>query len=430
MLKIPKNSNYCAIIVEIKTLARLPNCDNVQHALIMGNCVVVSNEIKIGDIGLFFPVETQLSKEYLSSNNLYRKSELNSDPTKSGYFEENGRIRCVKFRGHKSEGLFMPYSSIKFTNSGPLNIGDEFDELEGIEICRKYIPKGTKTPGIPGAKKDRVAKKYESKLIDNQFRFHIDTSMFYKNIHKFTPETLVSITYKLHGTSGISSKILTKKPLTRIEKFLKWVGVNIVDTHYDFVNSSRKVIKNPELNPNVNHFYSLDIWGLADKMLRDYLENGMTLYYEIVGFLPNGEYIQKNFDYGYSPKETPFGIYIYRITYTNNSGRVFEFSAKQVQQWCKSRGLNPVPELYYGPISTFSDERKHGDEWQENLLKVLKGLYNDKDCFMCSNKVPEEGIVIRIEGLDIDSYKLKSTRFLEYETKNLDKEELDIETDN
>ena len=48
----PKNSNYAAIVVEIKTLVPLTNCDNVQHAIILGNAVVVSTEVKIGDIGI------------------------------------------------------------------------------------------------------------------------------------------------------------------------------------------------------------------------------------------------------------------------------------------------------------------------------------------------------------------------------------------
>jgi hypothetical protein len=202
-LKRPKNENYAAIVVEIKTLVPLDKCDNVQAAIIMGNQVVVSKEVKVGDIGLFFPVETALSKEYLSANNLYRKPELNNDSTQKGYFEENGRIRCVKFRGHKSEGLFMPMLSIDFAfknvSSYGFNLGDCFDELNNVPICSKYIVKANKTPGQPGSKKNKADKKYESKLVENQFRFHEDTSQLYRNIHKINPDDLISITYKLHG---------------------------------------------------------------------------------------------------------------------------------------------------------------------------------------------------------------------------------------
>lgn len=196
-LKKPKNDNYAAVVVEIKTLLPLDNCDNVQSAIIMGNQVIVGKDIKIGDIGLYFPLETQLSETYLKNNNLYRKPELNIDPNQKGYFEENGRIRCVKFRGHKSEGLFMPLKSVNyFLKDSPilrggdgdiLNIGDCFDELNGIEICRKYVIKKHNTPGAPGSKKSKSTKKYKSKLVENQFRFHEDTLCvdFYRNVKSF-----------------------------------------------------------------------------------------------------------------------------------------------------------------------------------------------------------------------------------------------------
>ena len=446
-LKKPKNSNYAAVVVEIKTLVPLEKCDNVQAAIIMGNQIIVSKEVKIGDIGLFFPVETALSNEYLKANNLYRKPELNNDPTQKGYFEENRRIRCVKFRGHKSEGLFMPLSSVLFITYKDgkvdpiLTLGKTFDELNGVPICEKYVIKQNKTPGEPGSKKNKVAKKYESKLVDNQFRFHQDTSMLYRNLHRITPDSLISITYKLHGTSGISSYILCKRKITKREKigsFLNNIYTHIVtfgkrkfvtiNTEYDYIYSSRKVIKNEEINPNAQHYYSEDIWGIAHKELEPFLTKGMTLYYEIVGYLPNGGAIQKDYDYGCEP--TKHAIYIYRITQTNVDGKVFEFSAKQVQDWCKKNGLNAVPELYYGYAKEFSDERLNKENWEIKFLETIKNKYNEKDCFMCSNKVPEEGVVVRIEGLECEAYKAKSERFYARETAQFDKGESNIEDEN
>ena len=172
-IKEPKNQNYAAVVVEIKTIIPLEKCDNVAGAIIMGNQVVVSKDIKVGDIGLYFPLECQLSKEYLSNNNLYNKPELNVDNTKKGYFDENGRIRCQHFRGHKSEGLFMPLISLEFIDSNfknneligtVLNLNDCFDELNGTPICSKYVIKQNRTPGASGSKSNKTAKKYESKF--------------------------------------------------------------------------------------------------------------------------------------------------------------------------------------------------------------------------------------------------------------------------
>ena len=427
--KEPRNKNYCGTIVEIKTLIPLENMNNVIHAIIMGNKVIVSKDVKVGDVGIYFPVETQLSEIYLKINNLYRKKELNSDNTQKGFFEENGRIKCIKFqRIFNSEGLFMPISSIsEFIEKGDkINIGDEFDELNGTPICNKYVIKYHNTPEISGSKnKGKEKLKKVSKLIEGQFAFHQDTSMLYKNLHRIKPDTLISITYKLHGTSSISSNLLCKKQLTLVEKILKKLNVNIVDTQYDNLFASRKVLKNSDLNPNAIHYYGEDIWGFANSELKEFLQDGLTFYFEIVGFLPNGGYIQKDFDYGceYGKHDN----YIYRITYTNHKGKVFEFSGKQVQEYCKSNGLTAVPELYYGYAKDILNVSYDERDFEEKFLARIKELYNEKDCYICKNIVPEEGCVIRIEGLDFEAYKSKSVRFYEKETKDLDNGEANIQ---
>ena len=436
-LSKPKNPNYAATVVAIKTLVQLENCDNVQAAIILGNQVIVSKEVKIGDVGIYFPLECQLSPVYLAQNNLYSRKELNRDNTQRGYFDVNGRIRCQKFRGHKSEGLFMPIASISefLDEQDNLYIGDEFDTLNGNLICSKYVVK-TRTYNPSTDKKSKKYRKLESKVIDNQFRFHDDTSMLYKNLHKINPNDLISITYKLHGTSGISSYVLCKKKLNIVEKLLLKLGVNIQTEVYDYIYSSRKVVKNPELNPNAQHYYKEDIWRIAHRELEAFLQKGMTFYYEIVGYLPNGACIQKDYDYGCEVGN--FKIYIYRITQTNVDGKVTEYSAKQVQDFCKKNGLNAVPELYYGKASNFYDVKILGrkksfdfeEKWRINFLEQVKKAYNEKECYMCSNKVPEEGCVIRLEKLQFEAYKAKSNAFYERETILLDKGESNIEEEN
>jgi hypothetical protein len=99
-LTAPRNPNYAATVVELKDFVDLPNCDNVKHALIFGNAVIVGKESSAGDVGLFFPVEAALSPEFLANNNLYRKNaqttlSSNIDPEKSGFFEAHGRIKAI-----------------------------------------------------------------------------------------------------------------------------------------------------------------------------------------------------------------------------------------------------------------------------------------------------------------------------------------------
>jgi len=72
----PANANYCGTVIRISKLVPLDNCDNVVAAIIFGNSVIVGNNVKVGDLGVFFPIETQLSEEFLKENSLYRKTEL------------------------------------------------------------------------------------------------------------------------------------------------------------------------------------------------------------------------------------------------------------------------------------------------------------------------------------------------------------------
>lgn len=430
-MKNPVNSNYCASVVEVKNTIPIDNCDNVVHTNIFGNLVIVSKDTKVGDVGLYFPPETQISNTFLSKNNLFRHSENNDNKEKKGFFEDSGRVRTVKFRGNSSVGFFIPINSLENAfdnvNSEYFKVGSEFDFVGKDILCKKYIVKVREAR--QQQKKSRKPK--ESKIIENQFRFHEDTKQLYKNIQKIKPNDIISVTYKQHGTSLISSRVLCKKKLNPFLKLMKFVGVPVVDKQYDNIYSSRRVVKNSDLNPNAAHYYETDIWGLANEKLKDYLLDGMTFYAEIVGYVPNKEnplhstHIQKDYDYGCEAGQ--FEVYIYRITYTNPSGNVFEFSAKQVQEFCIMNGLNVVPELYYGRVIDLDESLKSGEHFHENLLAKLKEKYNEKDCFMCKNTLPEEGAVVRIERVEFEAYKLKSERFYERETKLLDKCEVDIE---
>jgi hypothetical protein len=426
--EIKGNENYVATIVAIKNIIDLENCDNIKGTTIFGNHVIISNTVKIGDIGIFFPIECKIADCFLKANNLYQRPELNVDPTAKGFFAHQGRVRCVKLRGFPSEGFWIPINTLskvkEFNITDYPREGISFDYIEDIKICEKYfVPRKQVHNGPRNEKKNKKAR--FSKIIETQFRFHIQVSQFYKNLDKIKEDSLIHISYKIHGCSGISAYILCKRKLPLFQKVLKKLGAWIKEEVYDYIWASRKVIKNEYLCKNTGGFYNEDIWKIANEELFPFLTPGISLYYEICGYLPSGKMIQKNFDYGCNPGEHK--IYIYRITYTNICGNVFEMSAKQVQLWCKKNGLNAVPELYYGKAKDLI-EGTYTEPFQDVFFKTLIAKYNNKDCYLCKNVVPEEGAVIRIEDtLDIESYKVKSSRFYERETKLLDAGEEDIE---
>jgi hypothetical protein len=444
-LNKPNNSNYAATVVALDKFVDLPNCANVKAAIIMGNHVIVGKDCYPGDLGLFFPVETQLMRIFLSYNNLYRKAEFgNINTTKVGFFEPHGRVKCMKFRGHKSEGFWLPISSLDFLGYGvysQLRVGDTFDTINDVAICKKYVPKCNSVVGSGKNVKARQPR-LEDKFVPGQFNFHIDTENLRKNIHKINPWDTLSITDKWHGTSAVIANVLTRRQLRWWEKVLVAVGVPITTDSYGYAWSSRKVVKgvNGQAKDTARHFYGEDVWGVVAKELEESVEKGITLYGEIVGYTPGGGPIQslggQAYAYECAPGQHKFVVY--RITHTNSSGTVYEFSYPQIKEYCQKYRLDYVKELYYGgagffigmlvePTDCFSDDTL--DSFHEKLLSRLEELYvRDQDCEY-NPGLPAEGIVVRVEKLySCESYKLKSFRFLSGESKELDKGVMDMET--
>ena len=445
-LSVSKNANinYLAKIIEIdeSNFSPHPNADKLKLVHIFGNTISTGIDSQPG-LYVYFPVECVIDSEFLKFHNLYRDKTLNNSPECGGFFEAKGRVRCVKLRGLASEGFIMPLSALEEFCAESIE-GDitntSFDTIGDKLLVWKYV---IKLP--PTRNSDKIVKAvWSDKIVENQFRFHIDTPKLQDNLFKINPEDLIQITAKLHGTSLICCKLNTYRKLNWFEKLLKRFKMNIKETEYVSFCSSRKVIKSPEINPNVQKgYYDYDIWTIAHQIVDPYLTKGMTIYAEIVGYQPNGKPIQGKYDYGciYDPKKFDytkltvgemykanlFNIYIYRITLTNEDGKVYEFSAKQVQDWCNENGLNVVPEVYYGRAKDLFDlSLEH--HWHDNFIDALRDKYLEKDSIYCNNKVPEEGIVIRRETSTIDVYKFKSKRFLTHETEELDKGNVDIET--
>ena len=433
-IELKGNQNYSAVVVGIEKIQSIEGADKIAITPIFSNSIIVGkDDTPVGTKGIYFPLETSISKEFLSKNNLLRNKEENSDKNKTGFFEENGRVKALRMmKGTvKSEGFFIPMAGIKnyigSYKEEDFPLGLAFDTIDGKTLCKKYVLPSNQS-AISGNKNERKSvKKNKSKLVSDQFHFHIDTPQLKLKIKGLKPSDLVSITTKIHGSSFISAKLLCKKKLNPIEKVLKFLDINIVDSHYDYVWSSRRVLKGDIANVGKG-FYDEDIWKIIHDRIKDNLQDGMTIYGEVYGQLLNGKWIQKEYDYGTNPGEMDYMVY--RITTTNLNGKVFEWSTQQVKQYCTKLGMKSVPELYYGTLQNYLDSRKvkwNEENFHEILLQTLSNEYLEKDSALCKNKVPEEGIVLRRESLDIEVWKLKSFTFLERETKALDKGETNVE---
>ena len=379
---------------------------------------------------VFFPAECELSKKFLQLNNLYRHSELNEDKTIKGFFDDNGRVRAVKFKGVVSSGFIIPVDSLGhvvwFWDAYSLQGWETFHIMEGIEICKKYRNPETLRRIAHDAKLWIKKPKYD-RVIPTQFRLHTSTPQFLRFINDFNEGDRIVITEKLHGTSAVFSNVLTKVKLWWKQKLAKVFNIGIKETEYFPLYSSRTVIKNKDVNPNQPNegYYWEDVWWQYAKLLEWRIEKWITLYWEIVGYTVWGQQIQKGYTYGCEKWESKF--YVYRITSTTPDGIVIEFTDSQILQYCRIRGINVVPKIadfiYNEWMTEFLEKYPKLLKWREWLNFWDGWLLNDIEvmCPMNEGKVPREWVVIRRDGQEtFSAYKLKSQLFLGYETKQLD----------
>lgn len=451
------NVNYLAKVVEIKDFAAHmnPEVERLKVAHVDGYDVIVGINEAAGKF-VYFPTSCCINPQLLSYANLYRHGELNANPEQTGMFEDNGRVKAIKLKGQISEGFLLPLNILlNFVvsstnvelNEDDCTVGLEFDEVEhngkSFWINKKYIVQRTEGSGKNSqhnyGKRQKHLKKF-NRVIDEQFHFHYDTVLVRKEPNAIQPNDLIHLSHKWHGTSAIFAYVLCKHPLTLKEKIGRFFTKEEFNK-YGYLYSSRSVIKNAEINPRATAgFYGEggDVWARAFEVVKPYLIKGMTIYAEIVGFTPNGGYIQKNYDYGCVPPNgneyiygTNYKIMVYRITLTNVDGIVHEFSAREVQQWCNNKGLTPVIECYYGLAKDLYPELDVKSEtWCNDFIEELANdgrFYMEKNSPDCSNKVPHEGLVIKKEDMMSRAWKLKCFKFLDKEQAALDSGEENIE---
>lgn len=257
----------------------------------------------------------------------------------------------------------------------------------------------------------------------------------------------------IHNTSGIFSNIKTKKPIKLplhkwlVNKFIDFTGLfkpyRITDYEivYDSIYSSRTVIKNQYINKDVNGgYYSTDVWGEYNELLKGKIEKGMTVYGEIFGYLTGSQtMIQKQYDYGCSVGTNKFMPY--RITSELEDGKKYEWNVSEVKEWTEKlieqypeikERIMVIPILYHGTLQDLYPNIDIHNHWNEEVLEAIK---NDKKHFgmelrepLCKNKVYREGVVLRIDNdPNAEAFKLKSDGFLSHESVEIDKGNVDIE---
>ena len=477
-------SNYRATFAKIDTTFPIEGADRLVRAIVCGRDVVISKDLPTDKLYIYIPVETSLAHKFLSKNNLYRISSesyqlndnfdevtdmLNSGKTlgelsdMGGFFEKNGRVKQIKIRGVYSQGFLTDIQSL-ITAYPILNtyMADEWDELEGVSFdeigdeifCEKYLVGGKR----PVEQKINDQKHYQQRsknlrkariLIPGQFKYHYDTAHFEDHYKKFKPTDDVSISVKVHGSSGIFANVLCYKrdeDLNWIQKAFKWL---YRPREYRLLYASRTKIRNEkvyDVERTPNYFYGNDIWGPVRDLLEPYINKGMIVYGEIVGYVAGTtKMIQKGHDYGCKPGEWKFMPY--RIEFVDRKGNRKEANLKGVITWteCLKRYIKykgdekgaerimPCTLLYDGFLGDLYTDLNYDDEnWNLDLLERMKSdekiLGMELQEPLCKMKAPREGVVIRINNDDHPrAWKLKSKAHYDLEKKSHDAGEGDIE---
>jgi len=438
MIKIKTDSNYLAKIFKIKNIRKHENADRLQCISVDFNNVITDLKAKDGDYYIFFPVGSAIDPKLLSHLNCYKDSSLNRDQKVEGYFSSKGVVKAANLRSEKSEGFILPLREIEsFYDCSGLDKyeGKYLDSIKDSLVCWK-CEAVKKKEEISSNRKTRKLNKKVSRLVEHQFRLHEDTDQLGRNIHKFNLDDEISITSKWHGSNATLGRVRVKRNLTLLEKIAKFFGAKVQGEEYPNSDelplyASRNVIKNRSFSDSGSGFYKFDFWTEIAKKYGDKIPKNFSIYGEIVGQSPDGRWIQRmknqGFDYGVFPYS--FDLFVFRVTFTNHDGHVYELGTEASKQFCDKYGLNFVPIFFLGTVRQFLlengvDKFDSEEEWRSEFIRVIKEKYNEKDCEFCKNKVPEEGVVIVRQRLDkFEAYKQKSHRFLKMEVEQLESEE-------
>lgn len=408
---------YCGYITTIKNIRKHTNADRLQCVEVFGQNVIVDLSYYEGQKIVFFPSDGQLSEEFANDNNLVRKKDENGNNV-GGYMDENKRnITAIKLRGERSEGLILPVEVLsKYTDVSNLKDGDQISVLNGIEICKKYIPKSNRRSGNTTNSKGKHKQKYQKEIVSYPFfDEHKDTNQLDYNLHVFKEGDIIYLTRKLHGTSGRTQnaiEVTKKRPL----KILKTL-FNLKDKEtkkYQLISGTRRtILKNYD-----GGYYGNDTFRKKyHDFFADKLPKGMSVFYEIVGWVNestpimgrcNNKLVKDKefekmygketvFTYGCEPGESD--MYVYRMTMTNEDGVVVELPTEETKLWCERLGCKFVPILDKFLFTTIEDLNERVNKWLDIPDEI-------------DSRHVAEGVVVRIDNKStFSAYKRKSFTF-------------------
>lgn len=379
-------------IVKIENLRPHLNADRLQITTIFGLDVCVDMSVALNDIGVYFPIDLQLSEEFCIKNNLLRPI---------GYMDPDKRnVKAISLRGSRSEGLYLPLSTLYYTGITNFNVGDTITILNGKEICRKYIPKLSKSTKPVKSSKTTRKKLPEIPL----FLEHVDTEQWAFNKDKIKNGDDIEVTLKCHGSSARTAYL----PVPDTSFF----GRLFHRKKWDYVSGTRRTVLDTF---DKGGFYGDNLFRKPyHEYFKSKLHKGEEVYYEIVGWVNKDTPIMgqgtvpqearsvygdvMTFDYGLERGASD--IYVYRMTMTNEDGDVVEYEPSFMRRRCAEMGVKSVPVF----------ERRVITNGAEEVDEIVNKYVDGPDPIGRSHV--REGVVIRVINRPVfTAYKAKNFLF-------------------
>lgn len=439
---------YSAQIAPLQFVRPIPGKDWIKLATVCGEQVIIGIGHQEGELGIFFPTDAVICDSFLLTNGLLEIRDEAGKKIGGGYFE-TGRVRAKKFGGVKSCGFWMPLAALQAWADAvgvtlpELKLGVEISQIGEVPLCWKYVSKYVQR--IPGTPNKVKSEPKNTKC--PMFKEHADTASLGKALYTLEVGDRLQVTKKMEGTSGRSSKfrwyqakrqrVLAKNrsPFVRVkdalwgvlaafggwihnwrsQRALKLIRLNggaVEAPVMDFCGS-RRVQLNP-VERAEGYFGTTDFRWLHHQRILNMISEGVTVYYEIVGYNGNvpiqprhnpsdtqdKDFIKKwgkdpfVYSYGCGPGQSK--IFVYRITQTDYWGYVWEFSPEQIELWAKEAGVEVVPTLADELVVVQNDLQgcwvRHPLETQPRLLlELLDELIEANETLH-----PDEGCIVRV----------------------------------
>ena len=419
-------SEHVGYVVKVEKLRPHTNADRLQVATFFGNDTCVGLDVKIGDIGVYFPTDLQLDYDFCVQNHLLRKL-VDGTPDK-GYMDPNKRnVSTIKLRGEKSDGIYVNISDFDYCfdddASKYLKIGDTISVVNGHSICQKYIPHSNKRTGHP-TEGNRTRKKKVP--IAPLFTEHADTEQLAYNLGAFQAGDQIEITLKMHGTSQRTGYLPVFKGYKRSlwDKIMKRDGTPIYE--WGYVSGTRRTV----LENFDGGFYGSNLFrDQHSKFFEGKLHKGEEVYYEVVGFTDTGAPIMASasnkklndkafikqygetttFSYGCEPAQSE--LYVYRMTMTNEDGDIVEYTPDFMRYRCEQMGCKTVPVMWKGFIPDEINGEIHMNNFTpgEWIMNIAEQYYAGPDPIGKTHT--REGVVVRI---------VNKPKFCAYKHKNFE----------